>query len=1365
MKKVHAFKRAICVFMALIFLTGAAPVSASGQSGEASALSPASSVPTSGVCGDNLMWELDESTGTLTISGTGDMWDWDYNVHAPWLQEHEYGWVNNDILKVIIEDGVTTVGDYAFKSCTGIEDVEFPGTLKSIGEWAFYNNYYLTEIEFPSGLERIGDYAFFATSQIEKVVLPDGLKSVGNYAFGSGAFKSIIVPESVEEVGAGAFSCLETAGPIGSGCQLEFGWTKEIPAYAFGAIGGDAGSSYINSVILPDGIEKIGEGAFQYCEDLKTISLPGSVREIGAFAFTESGLERIHLPEGILVIGDWAFARCAKLGFVNIPDSVQLIGESIFSNCSNLNGVSLPKDLPEISSMAFINCCSLQTIIIPSGTYTIGESAFSNCSSLKYVIFPDSVNLVCANAFSNCNNLEKVYYSGSESSLGSISIGSGNEDLTGAEIVFSKVSTPDMSLGNGTDPGVTELYVVSRTPDKETVNRFGVFECEFNMPVRKPTASEPDAYISIKDGYHVDPVFTLNTKSDLVRVEGSKVYFDLGQADLDEGTLYFIIFDAGSVYAQDGTPFYGLKYNLIDNNVWQFQVSSLNSDVTLKWDTTGHLWWKNEDRSKPPYPDGSDEEYAAVIVKWAQKAGIDNVTPAAAAAMLDEPAYLPVTDVNNSTWLLNDGGTTVRQVVEDLIFLENLQPYIDNLDGILNDRGAAFEMIMNWNDQIQDYLRERNGSSNLFFSAAMPLAHEALTYLTSGIDGDVYKYTKPILKANIDTSAQNYFMSGLEAYDNYNDYKEAVSEIGTALSTGKKVYKAFAGDGASGWLNLGWDMFSKYYDGAGSEVIDDITEVLSYVDKIKGVMQIAMVVGNTMVLFPYVVDFYNSAMKGIKDSVSGMYFVYYYYIYDKYPEIYNLLYDEENDAPSDYNLPEVMANYAGKIMSDPILKSWVDYMSRTDADKYLYNDCTQLRRDLANYALLLLYAKSIDVGDAQKGLARYLSAELSDSGVRRDILVGSCPVLIDIYDKNTGDKVASLSSEDETIMNCEYGTLYLMGENNETKCFVLYSGEYRAEITPYDDGAMDVLVTEVGENGEMSSVYFKDVALENGKTLNLSSLTSEASLETGGEEIQPNPSVPVSSILLTAPAELAVGESAAIGVEIAPLTATGNNLTWVSSEPGVAEVSDGGIVTAKSAGKTKITATSENGVSSSVEIQVYTPAEGLSLGIGSINMCAGEELPVSVMVMPRDATHPVKWSSSSGSVAIVDESGKICALSEGTAALTAEVDGVSASVTVTVFEEPISVILYQSDANGDRIKVDVINSSLNSSYTGSVFVSLYDTSGRMLSISELPLALGPGTYMTDYIPISNWDGYSELTAKAFTIDGQMLPVALGAEVR
>ena len=130
----------------------------------------------------------------------------------------------------------------------------------------------------------------------------------------------------------------------------------------------------------------------------------------------------------------------------------------------------------------------------------------------------------------------------------------------------------------------------------------------------------------------------------------------------------------------------------------------------------------------------------------------------------------------------------------------------------------------------------------------------------------------------------------------------------------------------------------------------------------------------------------------------------------------------------------------------------------------------------------------------------------------------------------------------------------------------------------------------------------------------------------------------------------------------------------------------------------------------------------------------------------------------------MDENGCITALSEGMAVLTANIDGVSASVTVTVSESPVEIILYQSDTNGDRIKVDMLNNSLYSNYTGSVFISLYDANGRMLSTSELPLALSAGMHMTGYIPITNWDGHSELTAKAFTIDGQMLPVSSSTEI-
>ena len=97
--------------------------------------------------------------------------------------------------------------------------------------------------------------------------------------------------------------------------------------------------------------------------------------------------------------------------------------------------------------------------------------------------------------------------------------------MTNANIIFAETTPEDYETGNGTDPEVSNLYVVGRTPDKKTVDRASVFECEFNLPVRKPEADEPDSYITVKDGYHVDPIYTLNTKSDLVQVDRQQGLF------------------------------------------------------------------------------------------------------------------------------------------------------------------------------------------------------------------------------------------------------------------------------------------------------------------------------------------------------------------------------------------------------------------------------------------------------------------------------------------------------------------------------------------------------------------------------------------------------------------------------------------------------------------------------------------------------------------------------------------------------------------------------------------------------------------------------------------------------------------------
>lgn len=284
-----------------------------------------------------------------------------------------------------------------------------------------------------------------------------------------------------------------------------------------------------------------------------------------------------------------------------------------------------------------------------------------------------------------------------------------------------------------------------------------------------------------------------------------------------------------------------------------------------------------------------------------------------------------------------------------------------------------------------------------------------------------------------------------------------------------------------------------------------------------------------------------------------------------------------------------------------------------------------------------------------------------------------------------------------------------------------------------------------------------DSLVEAGSSLNV----SEAGTST---TVAPEDEIPVTGISIDAPSQLAIGESYSITALVAPETATDKSLAWSSSNSGVIDVSGDGVITAVSAGEATITATGANGVSASVEVSAYTPAQRVSLDVSSLRMCVGEEYKLAANINPSNATHPIKWYSSAGSVAFVDENGSVYAQSEGIAMITADVDGVSASVTVTVSEEPISIILYQSDTNGDRIKVDMLNNSLHSSYTGSVFISIYDTDGRMLSTSELPLALSAGTHTTGYIPITNWDGHSELTAKAVTIDGQMIPVNTASEI-
>ena len=130
-----------------------------------------------GSCGDNLSWKFTLSDGTLTISGTGNMTNFDDYRYVPW------GSICYEIKKVVIEDGVTNIGKHAFYECTNLTSVEMPNSVTSIEAAAFDGCKSLTSIKIPNSVTSIGDWAFYNCKALTSVEIPNSVTSIGNFAF------------------------------------------------------------------------------------------------------------------------------------------------------------------------------------------------------------------------------------------------------------------------------------------------------------------------------------------------------------------------------------------------------------------------------------------------------------------------------------------------------------------------------------------------------------------------------------------------------------------------------------------------------------------------------------------------------------------------------------------------------------------------------------------------------------------------------------------------------------------------------------------------------------------------------------------------------------------------------------------------------------------------------------------------------------------------------------------------------------------------------------------------------------------------------------------------------------------------------
>ena len=264
---------------------------------------------------------------------------------SPWYSRR------SEIKKVVIKDGVTNIGDYAFWNCRPLSSVEIPNSVTSIGEGAFSYTA-LTSVTIPNSVTSIGEYAFSLCYGLTSVTIPNSVTSIGDLAFESCSnLTSITIGNSVTSLGDRAFvSCSENLTSI----TVEKGNTKFDSRNNCNAIIETSSNKLIlgcRNTVIPNSVTSIGENAFSDCSGLTSITIPNSVTSIGDWAFHDcSSLTSISIPNSVTSIGDYAFFYCEDLTSITFKGSTPpTFGNDVFEKVNK----SIPVYVPSISIDAY----------------------------------------------------------------------------------------------------------------------------------------------------------------------------------------------------------------------------------------------------------------------------------------------------------------------------------------------------------------------------------------------------------------------------------------------------------------------------------------------------------------------------------------------------------------------------------------------------------------------------------------------------------------------------------------------------------------------------------------------------------------------------------------------------------------------------------------------------------------------------------------------------------------------------------------------------------------------------------------------------------------------------------------------------
>lgn len=388
-----------------------------------------------GSCGEYINWYYDGNE--LDIYGWGEMDNFDLQVsymRPPWYGFREH------IQKIRMSNGITTIGDYAFKGCSYLNSFVISEDVTSIGESAFEGCGNLMSITIPKGVTNIKFATFSNCSSLTSITIPNTVTSIGTWAFLGCGLTSITIPNSVTSIANDAFlycgglksvvveegntiydsrgdcnAIIETAtNTLRLGCK-----NTTIPNDVR-IIGENAfsGCVRLKSITIPHSVTSIEGSAFYGCDSLTSITIPNSVVSVNNSAFCDTGLSSIIVENdnkkydsrnncnAIIETATNTLIRGCK--GTTIPDDVPYIGKSAFSQCHGLISVTISNNITNIGNFAFYNCLYLDTVIIPNSVTTIGNSAFSSCQHLRTISFGAGVTSIGESVLVACDSLYKI---------------------------------------------------------------------------------------------------------------------------------------------------------------------------------------------------------------------------------------------------------------------------------------------------------------------------------------------------------------------------------------------------------------------------------------------------------------------------------------------------------------------------------------------------------------------------------------------------------------------------------------------------------------------------------------------------------------------------------------------------------------------------------------------------------------------------------------------------------------------------------------------------------------------------------------------------------------------------------------------